>query len=50
MLLIILAIIIAIASVCRIATGYDASSGFAGIFVALILACNEICPTIINII
>lgn len=48
MLLIILAIIIAIASVCRIAAGYDIGTGFAGIFMAVILAGYEVCPAMMN--
>lgn len=45
---IIFAIIIAIASFCRICSGYDAGTGLAGLFVAIIIAGYELCPNMIN--
>lgn len=48
MFCIIFAIIIAIASFCRICSGYDAGTGFAGLFLAVIIAGYELCPAVIN--
>lgn len=48
MFYIIFAIILAIASFCRICSGYDAGTGLAGLFVAFIIVGYELCPTVIN--
>lgn len=48
MFCIIFAIIIAIASFCRICSSYDAGTGLAGLFIAVIIAGYEVCPTVIN--
>ena len=48
MFCIILAIIIAIASFCRIFSGYDAGTGLAGLFIAVVIAGYEVCPAVIN--
>lgn len=48
MFCIIFAIIIAIASFSRIFSGYDAGTGFAGLFIAVVIAGYEVCPAVIN--
>jgi hypothetical protein len=48
MFCIIFAIIIALVSFGRIFSGYDAGTGFAGLFIAAIIAGYEVCPAVIN--
>ena len=47
---IIIAIILAIASFCRICSGYDAGTGLAGLFIAVIIAGYEVCPNVIEVV